>query len=158
MSAALRQAVRDLLREAEDHGPIHDESSLGRIRTLLRRTERASAAPEPVQVHAHELDIARLVDALSAFKKIGGHFVGCGADKDGRICSASCRRAQAALERRHVTAAAGTVDAHLITIRALEQERRELQRTIAKLETLAGLVKRPRGRPRKRPVTQTMST
>lgn len=149
MSTVLRQKVRELLQRVEDDVQIEDGTLLAEIRSLVKAEERAEASLEPAAVHAHELEVARLVDALGRFRKMSGHFVGCTADKDGRICSAGCSQAQAALDPRIVARAHATVDRLLETIRAQEHDRRELQRQLVRTEAAAGLVKRPRGRPRK---------
>lgn len=151
MSAALRQAVRDLLHEIELFTPIVEGSQLAVVKRELRAAERDDAPAEPVTVNDLERQNAVLVQALNRFKKMSGHFVGCSADKDGQICSESCRHAQAALDPRIIERTNSVIARYERAIRGLEGDKRELQRRIVKVEADAGLVKRPRGRPRKHP-------
>jgi hypothetical protein len=150
LSVVLRDAVRRLLREVEDRAPIHDRSTLGELRRLVRLEERAGEASEPSTVSAADRRIAALVEALRQFQKPGWHFVGCPGDKRGGVCSAACRLAQAALSSDVIARADDTVDGLMATITALERERHALVLRLRSLE-------RPPGRPRKNPSMQAES-
>lgn len=167
MSLRLRAAIRDLLASAELHGVIEEGSPFAHLRELVHLDEVSDSTP--IVPNGAAVQIAALTDALLAFRKPGGHFVGCASDKDGKLCAAACRRAQLALDpgqAHHVTAEIGRL---LEAIRGLEADRTSLrqrlrhdreyfQRVLRRARAETGFEVRPPGRPRTRPVLTEATT
>lgn len=158
MSARLRDAARALLRDVEEDVRIARDSPLGQLRDALADEDRRLLDIEPNVVNDHATHVARLVEALQHFAKPGGHFVGCPGDKGG-LCSAACRTAQLACDRRTSTTAADTVSALHAEIAALRREWRHVRgrlhnqklihrRVLQQVQAETGFVMRSPGRPK----------
>lgn len=162
MSLRLRQAARAVLAAAELYDVNEEGTPLAKLRAAVERD--ACTDPETFEPDARAIQIAALTDALDAFRKPGGHYVGCVADKTGGLCSAACRRAQLALDPGQAHHATHEIGRLIEAVRGLEADRASLRRQLrqrreylrkvlrrAKAET--GFELRPGGRPRSRETT-----
>lgn len=157
MSLRLRTAVRDLLAAAELQGVIEEGSPFAELRTLVETEERQDATT--VEPAAETVQVEALRTALSGFQKSGTHFVGCTADKDGRLCSAACRQAQLALDPGQASQISAEIGRLMTAIRGLEadrasvrkqlrQHREYLRWVLRRVKAETGFVLRRPGRPR----------